>query len=209
MRRFGIVDMSARADKRRPCATLLYDKASDTYEIEIEPWATEDEVPMLLIPFVHRKQRTLGSKWSRIWVEERIVPPSRQNLGQVLKANGLDDYDSFKLLLVSMGRCCQDDFALVDLDDEKGSVGAQTDTAAMREATLAQQVGHALAQTRKEAGLTQVELAQRVGVQQSMVSRIERGKGNPTVSLIEQLSLALDCKAHIQFVDDQKNVDDA
>lgn len=44
---------------------------------------------------------------------------------------------------------------------------------------------------RQESGLTQTALAQASGVQQSEISRIERGHANPTVQTIEQLANAM------------------
>ena len=80
------------------------------------PGTVETDVPMGLVPFAHDGKREVDPHWSRRWVEERIVPPSRQNIGQVLKANGLVEYDDFALLVHGMGRCSQDDFELVGLD---------------------------------------------------------------------------------------------
>ena len=40
---------------------------------------------------------------------------------------------------------------------------------------------------RKKAGLTQAELAERAGVTQSMVARLERGGSNPTFLTLERL----------------------
>lgn len=40
---------------------------------------------------------------------------------------------------------------------------------------------------RKSAGLTQAQLAQRAGVTQSVVARLERGGGNPTFLTLERV----------------------
>lgn len=196
MRIFEIVDTHVRAGKRRPCAKLLYNEEERDYRIEIEPWATENDVPMLLIPFIHTKERTLDGTWSRRWVEERIVPPSRQNIGQVLKANNLDEYDDFKLLLVSMGRCCQDDFELVEVTPGCGA--DSPDSTIPSAPTLAESIGAELARARREAGLTQTELATRSGVQQAAISRVERGIGNPTLALVEALASCLGVRLNVR-----------
>ena len=201
MRAFSIIDASVRADRRRPCATLYYDEERREYRIEIEPWATEDDVPMLLIPFVHKRERVLDGTWSRKWVEERIVPPSRQNIGQVLKANGLTEYDDFRLLLVGMGRCSQDDFELVEIDPERKGAGLSEGGDAP---TLAQRMGAELERARHDAGFTQLELARRSGIQQAAISKVERGLGNPTLALIETLAHGLGVKLDITVSKDME-----
>lgn len=55
-----------------------------------------------------RKQYTVNAYWSKVWVQQRIAPTDRQNLGQILKDNGLDEYDEFQLLMLANGRCVQD-----------------------------------------------------------------------------------------------------
>lgn len=52
-------------------------------------------------------------------------------------------------------------------------------------------VGSAIAQCRKCQGLTQMQLAERAAVDQAVVSRIERGRANPTLDLIADLATAL------------------
>ena len=47
-------------------------------------------------------------------------------------------------------------------------------------------------------GLTQAELAERCGIDQGDVSRIERGSVNPTARTLQRLADALDAK--LQFV---------
>lgn len=56
------------------------------------------------------------------------------------------------------------------------------------------QVGGALARARRERGITQYELAQRTGIQQAAISRIENGRGNATLDVIESFAKALMCK---------------
>lgn len=54
----------------------------------------------------------MNAYFSRLWVQQRIVPPDRQNLGRILRENGLREYDEFALLMLANGRCAQDDYYL-------------------------------------------------------------------------------------------------
>ena len=47
--------------------------------------------------------------------------------------------------------------------------------------------------------LTQKELAQKCGVKQSNISRIESGKGNPTLKFLKKIANAMDCDLVIEF----------
>lgn len=51
-------------------------------------------------------------------------------------------------------------------------------------------LGGSLARARKQAGLTQIQLAALASVQQAEISRIERGHANPTVSTLARIAQA-------------------
>ena len=52
---------------------------------------------------------------------------------------------------------------------------------------------------RKELGLTQADLAERLGVTQEAVSAIERGKGSPSLDSIEKVAAAMRLQVRIVF----------
>ncbi|MBQ3663799.1 MAG: DUF2442 domain-containing protein [Clostridia bacterium] len=89
---------------------LLYYEKTGQFYIELPGDTDEWETPLLLSSFIKRGQRTVNSYWSRVWVQQRIVPPDRQNISAILKENGLERYDEFALLTLAEGRCAQDDF---------------------------------------------------------------------------------------------------
>ena len=51
--------------------------------------------------------------------------------------------------------------------------------------------GFALRELRQEAGLSQRELAERIGSTQSAIARMEKGEAEPRVSTLEKLAEAL------------------
>lgn len=99
---------------------FYYEKNNNCY-IEICDDIDEWDLPPILDYFVRNGSRTVPEYWAMKWVENRIVPKDRQNLGSILKDAGLDVYDEMKLLIWSDGRCAQDDcyirkISLNDLD---------------------------------------------------------------------------------------------
>ena len=113
MRAYAIRDASI--DKSRDLAWLLYYEREDTFHIEISENVDEWDAPLILSSFVKRGVRALDPYWSRVWVEQRIVPRDRQNLGMILKENGLKEYDVHRLLILADGRCAQDECFITPL----------------------------------------------------------------------------------------------
>jgi len=56
-----------------------------------------------------------------------------------------------------------------------------------------------LIEVRIENGLTQKELAKLCGIKQSNISRLESGKGNPTMKMLKKIANSLDCDLVIEF----------
>lgn len=50
---------------------------------------------------------------------------------------------------------------------------------------------------REKAGLTQVELAERCGISQADISRIERGATSPTTKTLQRIAEALDAEVRL------------
>ena len=69
-------------------AYLFYYETEKRFYIELPDDADPWETPLLLSSFVKKGEKTVNSYWSKIWVQQRIVPTDRQNLGQILKDNG-------------------------------------------------------------------------------------------------------------------------
>ena len=58
---------------------------------------------------------------------------------------------------------------------------------------------NALIEARKNKGLTQAQLAQKIGTKQSAIARIESGNANPSIGFLQKLAEALGKKLVIQF----------
>lgn len=116
MRIFAIKNES---DNNSIVAYLFYYEKEKKFYIELLDKCDEWNTPLLLSSFAKKNIKTINSYWSNIWVQQRIVPSDRQNIAQVLKDNKLNTYDEFKLLLLSNGRCAQDDFFLEEIKEEE------------------------------------------------------------------------------------------
>lgn len=53
---------------------------------------------------------------------------------------------------------------------------------------------------RRDAGLTQTQLAARTGIDQSDISRIENGDANPSLNTLKRLAAGMDMKLKLEFL---------
>lgn len=77
MRRFELIDGEKDVP---PCAVIECDQATSTFTATVEDWAGAQDVPVQFGFFVAKGQREIPPEWVWSWVEERIAPPSRQNM---------------------------------------------------------------------------------------------------------------------------------
>ncbi len=117
MKIFAIRDAADAAKK--DLAYLLYYETDKRFYIELPENADPWETPLLLSSFVQKGEHTVNSYWSRLWVQQRIVPSDRQNIAQILRDNGLKAYDEYALLMLSCGRCEQDDYYLAQIEEDQ------------------------------------------------------------------------------------------
>jgi transcriptional regulator with XRE-family HTH domain len=77
--------------------------------------------------------------------------------------------------------------------------GADEHAAAYEEARAALLLGQMVHDRRTELAMTQADLAQRAGMTQPQLSRLESGGATPTVPLLARLAAALDADLDIAF----------
>lgn len=103
MKIFAIRDESA--NEQKDLAYLLYYELEKRFYIELPQGADPWETPLLLDSFVKQNETTINSYWSKLWVQQRIIPTDRQNIGEILRDNQLEEYDEYEFLMLAMGRC--------------------------------------------------------------------------------------------------------
>ncbi|MEV6098154.1 helix-turn-helix transcriptional regulator [Nocardia sp. NPDC051981] len=64
---------------------------------------------------------------------------------------------------------------------------------------MAIEFANAIRERRLELGLSQTQLAQRAGLRQPEVSRLESGGGTPTIGMLERLAHALELRFVARF----------
>ena len=68
-------------------------------------------------------------------------------------------------------------------------------------------VGAEITRKREQVGLTQKELAEKTGIYQADISKIERGKANPSLQTLNRLAEGIDTTLHIELKNNmEKNV---
>ena len=100
-------------DRRSDLAYLMCYERTRAFYLELPDGADPWGLPFILHEFAARGQTTVDAPWSLRWVRSRLVPTERQNLGEVLRVNGLEEYDELRLLTLTEGRCAQDSCYLV------------------------------------------------------------------------------------------------
>ncbi len=107
-----VFEIRDKAQKGRLLGYLFYYERSKRFFTELTEELDKWTCPFIFSVFVKKGIYSINSEWSGKFVMQRIIPSDRQNLGGILKENGLREYDEFKLLLLSEGRCAQDELYL-------------------------------------------------------------------------------------------------
>ena len=58
---------------------------------------------------------------------------------------------------------------------------------------------NAIIEARRKRGITQDDLAQKIGTKQSVISRLESGRANPSIAFLKKLAQALNSHLEIRF----------
>lgn len=122
MRTFVIADSSKR--KARPIGVLTWDPESEygrgAFSLQLCSGYSELQLPLSLSFCARREDKRATPQEARDWVRSRIVPEARHNIAEVLKANGLADYDEVGLLAACGGRSSDDDLLVYEVEMPDG-----------------------------------------------------------------------------------------
>lgn len=94
---------------------LSYNIRLKKFRLEIKQGYNIREYPPIVKEALERGYKELPDNYMKMWVKERIIPPNRQNIIDILRAAGLKEYDEFGMLMYTGGRCCQDEMYLEEV----------------------------------------------------------------------------------------------
>lgn len=94
---------------------VLYYEKTKTFNIELKKDINPIKLPIALDIFFYRNIFSINSYYSKLWLQDRVIPIDRQNIGSILKEAKLKEYDLFSLLVLNHGRCTNDEFELVKI----------------------------------------------------------------------------------------------
>ena len=84
-----------------------------------------------------------------------------------------------------------------DLDIEAETIYEEGKTIKVEEISPSMMVANTIAEARDKSGLSQKELAKLTGIDQSDISKIERGVGNPSVNTLDRIAKALNARLNV------------
>ena len=92
--------------------TFCYESESKLFSMTIDENVTPTDLPLSLEGFANRRKFILSHEDTLRWIRGRICPPGRHNIRDILRHNGLDEYDEFGLLMITNAKCDKDSLYL-------------------------------------------------------------------------------------------------
>jgi len=99
----------------RQVGRFSYDEASKAFSMSVDSGVPLSDLPLSLEALVHKGNYLLGHEETLRWVRGRICPPGRHNINEILSGIGLKEYDEFKMIEATAGRCDKDSLYLKEL----------------------------------------------------------------------------------------------
>ncbi len=95
---------------------LFYFERAKSFIVELCEDLDEWEAPLLFQSLVRKGIYTVPRDISLMWVQERVIPSGRQNIGSILKNHKLNEYNEVNFLVLSKGKCSQDNCYIVEVE---------------------------------------------------------------------------------------------
>jgi len=95
--------------------TFSYDSESKRFAMTIDENIKKSDLPLSIEGFANKNKYTLSHEDTLRWIRGRICPPGRHNIRDILKDNELEEYDEFKLLMITYAKCDKDSLYLKNM----------------------------------------------------------------------------------------------
>jgi len=92
----------------RQVGTFSFDSESKQFAMTIANDVAKEDLPLSLEGFANRNKYVLSHEDVLRWIRGRICPPGRHNIRDILRHNGLEEYDEFGLLMITGAKCDKD-----------------------------------------------------------------------------------------------------
>jgi hypothetical protein len=92
----------------RQVGTFVYDTASKRFAMTVDGSIPLDDLPLSLELLVLNGIYDIGHDDALLWIRERICPPGRHNIHEILSEIGIDEYDEFSIIAATEARCDKD-----------------------------------------------------------------------------------------------------
>jgi len=112
LRNFALCDGDI---KNKQIGTFTYDTEAKQFSMTIMDNVPNEVLPLSLEGFVNKKKYVLSHEDTMRWIRGRICPPGRHNIREILRDNGLNEYDEFELLMITKAKCDKDNLHLCPL----------------------------------------------------------------------------------------------
>lgn len=100
----------------------LYLDDNKVAKIELNPKANVNSIPAHFRPSYLNRVYTIDNSQVHKWVGTRIPPQYRQDISDVLKSLGLNEYDEYKMFKAYKGKSVRDDYYIVPEELKSKSV---------------------------------------------------------------------------------------
>ena len=116
MKNYAIYD--EQLARTEPIGYLFYYEKAQSFIIELFSDIDEWQAPLLFQGLVKKGIYTIPKNIALMWVQERIIPSGRQNIGEILKNHKLKEYSEIAMLSLSKGRSSQDSCYVKEVSEE-------------------------------------------------------------------------------------------
>lgn len=89
-------------------ANVYYNSKTKKWSSSIEKKIDLKTCPVYLYCMANKQKYRLDNEKTLKFIGERLIPPTRHNIGAFLKKNRIKEYNEYDLLKLSKGKCCLD-----------------------------------------------------------------------------------------------------